>query len=62
MKESHKIVAEAIRVEYSKTDDSLCVVFEIIDEKLKSEIKKDWMKNIDLKLVNKNLVIEVSEK
>lgn len=51
-------LAKAVRVEYNSDNDSLFLVFEIVDEKFKQQVKKDWMQDIDVKLVGKNLVKE----
>ena len=32
------------------------LVFEVLDERLKQEIKKDWTQDIELKLIGKNLI------
>jgi len=52
----HKIVAKAIRVEVSQKKDQLFLVFEIVDQDFKNQIKKDWLQDIDLKLIDKDLV------
>ena len=53
-----KIVAEAIRIEYSEKDGRLYIVFEVKDEKYKQDIKKNWTDDIEYKLINKFLVKE----
>lgn len=53
----HKIVAKAIRVEVSQKRDQVYLVFEIIDQDFKNEIKKDWLQDLDLKLIDKDLVV-----
>ncbi|MDP2685255.1 MAG: hypothetical protein Q8P20_09560 [bacterium] len=58
MKESDKChtVAEAVRVEYDRYDDTVFLVFKITDEKFKKKIKDDWTQDLPLKLINKKLI------
>lgn len=56
VKNKDEVVAEAVRIEYDKYNDTVYIVFEISDEKFKKEIKEDWTKDVPLKLVNKQLV------
>lgn len=51
-----KIVAEAVRLEYEEKTGKLYIVFEVKDEKYKQDIKKNWTKDIEYRLVDKNLV------
>jgi hypothetical protein len=51
-----KVVAEAVRVEYIESTGQLFIVFEIKDEKYKQDIKKNWTKDIEYRIVDKNLV------
>ena len=53
-----KVVARAVRTEFESKSDALYLVFEIIDEQFKSKIKKDWSDDIELKIIDKKLVIE----
>jgi hypothetical protein len=59
MKELDKyhVVASAVRVEHEEHSDTVYLVFEIVDEKFKQQIKDDWMKDINLKIIDKQLVI-----
>lgn len=52
-KDKYKVIAEACRME--SDGGELYLVFKIIDEKFKAKIKKDWMRDIDLKIDGKNL-------
>ena len=58
MKNYEKIIAEAVRVEYSESDGKVYVVFEITDQKTKQNIRKTWVDDIEFKLINKVLVSE----
>lgn len=51
-----KIVAEAVRIEYEEKTGKLFIVFEVKDEKYKQDIKTNWTKDIEYKLVDKFLV------
>lgn len=51
-----KVVAEACRIEYEEKSGKLYIVFEVKDEKYKQDIKKNWTKDIEFRLVDKSLV------
>jgi hypothetical protein len=51
-----KVVAEAVRIEYEEKTGKLYIVFEVRDEKYKQDIKANWTKDIEYKLVDKFLV------
>lgn len=51
-----KVVAEAVRIEYEEKTGKLYIVFEVKDEKYKQDIKSNWTKDIEYKLVDKYLV------
>ncbi len=51
-----KVVAEAVRIEYEEKTGKLYIVFEVKDEKYKQDIRKNWTKDIEYKLVDKFLV------
>lgn len=53
-----QVVAEAVRIEYEEKTGKLFIVFEVKDGKYKQDIKKNWTKDIEYKLVDRNLVIE----
>lgn len=57
-KAMNQTVATAVRVEYEQESDTLFLVFKVVDERLKQEVKKDWMKDIDVQLIGKSLVRE----
>jgi hypothetical protein len=52
----HHTVARAVRVEHDLSNDTIYLVFEVVDEKLKQQIKLDWMQDIELKLIGKELI------
>jgi len=53
-----RVVAEAVRIEYEEKTGKLYIVFEVKDEKYKQDIKKNWVKDIEFRLVDKFLVKE----
>jgi hypothetical protein len=56
-KNPYHIVAEAIRVEYIKDTDEVYLVFEVVDEDFKKSIKKDWTQDIELKIIDRKLIL-----
>lgn len=56
MKNFEKVLAEAIRIEYDEKEDSLFIIFKVTDQKFKNDIKTDWTKDIEYRLVGKSLV------
>lgn len=54
-------VAKAVRVEYNPDLDRLYLVFEITDEKFKQEIRKDWLADIELEVIGRDLIQEEEE-
>jgi len=54
----NKVVAEAVRLEYEEKTGKLYIVFEVKDEKYKQDIKKNWTKDIEYRLVDRTLVEE----
>lgn len=57
MKPDQETIAEAIRIEYEEKTGKLFIVFEVTNEKLKQDIKKNWIKDIEYKIVDKHLII-----
>jgi hypothetical protein len=51
-----RVVAEAVRMEYEEKTGDLYIVFKVKDEKYKQELKKNWTKDIEFRLVDKVLV------
>jgi hypothetical protein len=58
MKNYEEILAEAVRIEYEEKTGKLYLVFEVINEKLKQDIIRDWTKDIEFRLKDKQLVKE----
>jgi hypothetical protein len=54
-------VGEAIRIEFEEKTGKLCIVFEITNEKYKQDIRKNWTKDIEFRIVDKLLVSETGE-
>jgi hypothetical protein len=52
-----EVIAEAVRVEYDEETGKLFLVFEVKSEKYKNDIKKNWTKDIEYRLVGKNLIL-----
>jgi len=55
-----KVVAEAVRIEYEEKTGELYIVFKVKDEKYKQDIKANWTKDIEFRLVDRFLVMEGS--
>lgn len=56
MKYNEEILAEAVRIEYEEKTGKLFIVFEVKNEKFKQDIKKNWTKDLEYKLVDKMLL------
>jgi hypothetical protein len=56
MKSGMHIVGTAIRME--KEGDELYLVFHITDQKFKMELRENWLQDVELEIVGKNLVKE----
>ncbi len=56
MKNYEKVVAEAVRIEYTENDGKLFLVFEVIDPTAKQDIKKNWTKDIEYRIIGRTLV------
>lgn len=54
--EGYHTVAEAVRIEQDTKDDTIFLVFKIVDEGFKRRIKNNWMNDVPLKLIGKTLV------
>jgi len=53
-----RVVATAVRVEWDDLTDDMYLVFKVLDEGFKQRVRKDWEKDIPMKLVGKDLVEE----
>lgn len=49
-----EIVGSAIRMELE--GDELYLVFQITNQEFKQQIRKDWMTDVELEIVDKNLI------
>jgi hypothetical protein len=58
MKEQEQTVAVVVRMEHNPDNDELFLVFQVIDEEFKKRMKKDWMQDVELQLIGKELVIK----
>jgi hypothetical protein len=56
MKNYEKVIAEAVRIEYTENDGKLYLVFEVTDPSAKQDIKKNWTKDIEYRIIGKTLV------
>jgi hypothetical protein len=56
------VVAEAVRLEYEDQTGKLYIVFEVKNEKFKNDIRKNWTKDIEYRLIDRSLVEEKNEK
>lgn len=61
MKQFEHSVAKVVRIEKELSTGTLYLVFEVIDESFKKDIEKNWLSDIDLKLVGKELVKKTEE-
>lgn len=61
MKNDEEVIGEAARIEYEEKSGKLFIVFEIKNEKFKQDIKKNWTKDIEYKIVDKNLILNKEE-
>jgi hypothetical protein len=57
LKPDEKIVAEAVRVERDDLTGRMYIVFEVKDEKLKQTIIRDWLSDIEFKIIGKALAV-----
>jgi hypothetical protein len=57
MKNYQEVIAEASRIEIEESTGRVFIVFEVKNEKFKQDIKKNWTKDIEYKLLGKNLVL-----
>lgn len=51
-------IAKVIRIERDPDTDNIYLVFKIVDEGFKQRVKQDWMQDIDVKLIGKDLIEE----
>jgi hypothetical protein len=53
-----EVVAEAVRIEVEDKTGKVFIVFEVKNEKMKQDIKKNWTKDIEYRLIDRSLVEE----
>ena len=53
-----RVVATAVRMERDDLTDDVFLVFKVLDESFKQRVRKDWEKDIPMKLVGRELVEE----
>ncbi len=58
MKNYEKIIAEAVRIEFEQKTGELYIVFKVLDNKSKEDIKNNWTKDIEYRLIDRSLVLE----
>lgn len=56
MKNNEEVIGTASRIEYEEKTGRLFLVFEIVNEKHRQDIKKNWVGDIEFRLVDRNLV------
>lgn len=57
MKPNQKIIAKASRIEFNSKEDRLYIVFEVVDQKSKQNLYKEWSsQDIEFKLDGLDLV------
>jgi hypothetical protein len=56
MKPDEKVIAKISRVELDDKNDKVYIVFEVTDPSFKVRIKKNWIEDIEFKIINKELV------
>jgi len=55
MKSNEKVLAEAVRIEFEQKNGNVYIVFKVIDEKFKNDIKNNWTKDIEYRLIDRSL-------
>ena len=53
-----EVVAEAVRVEVEEKTGKVFIVFEVKNEKLKKDIKTNWTKDIEYRIIDRSLIEE----
>jgi hypothetical protein len=52
---NNELLAEACRIEYDEKTDKLYIVFEVKNLLFKQKIKKEWTKDLEFIIVDKQL-------
>lgn len=58
MKNYEKIIAEAVRIEFEQQTGDLYIVFKVLDGKSKEDIKNNWSKDIEYRLIDRSLILK----
>ncbi|HWZ22488.1 MAG TPA: hypothetical protein VNW06_07515 [Cytophagaceae bacterium] len=58
MKPYEEIIGQAARIEYEEKTGKLFLVFEIVSERHKQDIRTNWVQDIEYKIIDKKLVLE----
>lgn len=53
-----EVVAEAVRIEVEEKTGKVFIVFEVKNEKLKKDIKTNWTKDIEYRIIDRSLIAE----
>lgn len=53
-----EVVAEAVRIEVEDKTGKVFIVFEVKNEKLKKDIKINWTKDIEYRIIDRSLIEE----
>lgn len=54
----YETVAKAVRVEIDEDTDDVYLVFKITDLKLRQDIRKNWLQDIEFKIIGKELIVK----
>ena len=56
MKNYEKTIAEAVRIEFEQKTGELFIVLKVVDGKFKQDVKNNWTKDIEYRLIDRYLV------
>ena len=54
----YEVVGEAVRLEVDELKDDVYIIFKIVDERFKQKVRADFDADIEVKVVNKQLVLK----
>ena len=57
MKNFEEVIAEACRVEKDDETNRVFIVFEVKNEKFKQRIMKEWVNDLEFKLINRKIIL-----
>jgi hypothetical protein len=58
--DNEEIVARAIRMELDTDNNDLYLVFKVTNEFFSKKVREDWLKDLPMKVIGKNLIIKGS--